>query len=94
MKTIKSVDVTPEYIVNAPPWAEMKQGVIYISEQYHSALHLCLCGCGQEVVTPLTANGWTLTKYGDGRISLSPSILNRLGCRSHYIITKNKANFV
>jgi hypothetical protein len=33
--------------------AVLVPGVIYISERYATAVHLCCCGCGYEVVTPL-----------------------------------------
>jgi hypothetical protein len=49
-----------------------------------------VCGCGNEVVTPISPTGWTLNFYGDS-VSLSPSIGNwSFKCRSHYFITKNK----
>jgi hypothetical protein len=38
--------------------------------------------------------GWHMTEK-DGKVSFTPSIGNyQLPCKSHYIITKNKANFV
>ncbi len=94
MKTIKVVSVVPEYVDIIPFPEVMRDGVIYVSPQYEVASHLCLCGCGSEVVTPLGIGGWVLS--GDREvISLSPSVGNyNLPCKSHYIITKNKANFV
>lgn len=60
-------------------------GVVYISGEHDTAAHLCCCGCGHEVVTPLGQTAWTL-RY-NGRVSLSPSIGNgALPCRSHYVI--------
>lgn len=48
--------------------------------------HRCPCGCGREVVTPLSPTDWRLTF--DGRaISLEPSVGNwSFPCRSHYFI--------
>lgn len=92
MKTIKTVPITPEYITYVPE--KMGQGILYISREFETALHLCLCGCGNEVVTPLSENGWILTE-SKGKVSLYPSIGNySLPCRSHYVITQNKANFI
>jgi hypothetical protein len=93
MKTLKQVPVTPVYVVFIPEIIE--EGKIYISERYATATHLCLCGCGNKTVTPLVDGiGWKLSISNYG-ISLSPSISNyQLPCKSHYIITNSKANFV
>ena len=32
---------------------ELEQGKIYISIRFATASHLCLCGCGNKVVTPI-----------------------------------------
>ncbi|WP_181956102.1 MULTISPECIES: DUF6527 family protein [Dyadobacter] len=54
------------------------------------AIHLCACGCGNEVVTPLSPADWQL-KYDGAVISLIPSIGNwNFPCQSHYWITNNK----
>ena len=101
MKTIRQVEVTPVFLEGfAPDWEEMKEAHIYISYQYHSALHLCLCGCKDKVVTPLNSealpdHGWTITEDAQRRITMAPSIGNfQSACKLHYIITKNTANFV
>ena len=69
---------------------ELKERTLYISIKYCTAVHKCCCGCGREVVTPLSPTAWKL--IFDGKtVSLSPSIGNwSLPCRSHYFITKNK----
>ena len=92
MKTLKKVTITPVFFESIPD--EMKQGEVYISEQYKCSVHLCLCGCGLPTVISLTKNGWTVTKTEKG-VSFSPSIGNyQYPCKSHYIITNNVANFV
>lgn len=92
MKTIKKVDLIHEYVETMPK--VMQQGVLYISAKYHTAIHLCLCGCGQQTVTPLNENGWSLFDVGN-KITLTPSVGNySFDCKSHYIITKSVANFV
>ena len=94
MKTLKTVTVVPFFSEYIPDKAAMVEGEIYISREYETASHLCLCGCGTLTVTPLGKGEWALTEK-DGKISLSPSIANyQLPCKSHYIITNNKANFV
>lgn len=94
MKTIKQVEVTPVYVEFIPEHRLMEEGKIYISKKYSTANHRCLCGCGEQTVTPLIPGEWRLTENND-KISLSPSISNyQMPCKSHYIITNNKANFV
>jgi hypothetical protein len=66
---------------------------IYISLRYSTASHLCCCGCGLEVVTPLNPAKWRLTERA-GAVSLVPSIGNwSFPCRSHYWITANRVRW-
>jgi hypothetical protein len=93
MKTIKKEHIIGQFIDEIPDI--LKYGIIYISFKYKTSSHLCLCGCGNLSVTPLNENGWTIDNDVMDRITLNPSILNQ-NCpnKSHYIITKNVANFV
>ena len=69
---------------------ELKERTLYISPTYSTAVHKCCCGCGREVVTPLSPTGWQLTFDGK-TVSLYPSIGSwSLPCQSHYFIMKNK----
>jgi hypothetical protein len=94
MKTLKKITIKPMYVESIPDLTEMEQKVLYISKHYKTAAHMCLCGCGEETITPLNEYGWILTD-NEGKISLQPSIGNyQFECKSHYIITNNVANFV
>ncbi|GAA3832562.1 DUF6527 family protein [Sphaerisporangium flaviroseum] len=74
----------PEFVESFPP--ELEPRVLYVSIPYATCGHLCVCGCGHEIVTPLSPAQWTLT-YNGRDVSLSPSIGNwGLPCRSHYWI--------
>ena len=67
----------------------LEEGVLYISTTYCTAIHKCVCGCGNEVVTPLSPKDWKLTFDGE-TVSLYPSIGNwNFECRSHYFIFNN-----
>ena len=69
---------------------QLENGKLYISEKYGTAIHKCCCGCGEEVVTPLTPIDWRIVK-GRGGISLFPSVGNwNYQCQSHYIIRDNR----
>lgn len=88
MKTIdhKFVEFIPER-------NDIENGVIYISLEYDTIVHNCLCGCGQQVVTPLSPTDWKITYDGE-TISLHPSIGNwSFRCGSHYWIKKNKVHW-
>ncbi|MGU7771555.1 DUF6527 family protein [Burkholderia sp. MR1-5-21] len=77
----------PKFVTEVPP--ELDDGILYVSMEYGTVLHRCCCGCGEEVVTPLTPTDWKLTFDGVG-ISLSPSVGNwNLPCQSHYVISRN-----
>ena len=73
--------------------SELDPGVLYISGSHNIVAHLCCCGCGKEVVTPLGQVGWTL-RY-DGRVSLSPSVGNgAYDCKSHYVIQASRVRWL
>lgn len=91
MKTIRKIEIKPVFVDVIPE--ELEQGVIYISRKYKTAIHLCLCGCGMQAVTPLNNKcGWELIMNNE-KVSFKPSILNT-NCpnKYHYIITNNIAN--
>lgn len=77
-----------EYIPN-----ELKEGTIYVSIAFATAAHKCCCGCGNEVITPISPTDWQVTFDGES-ISLHPSIGNwNFACRSHYWITRNRVTW-
>ena len=69
------------------------EGVLYVSLTYNTAVHKCCCGCGNDVVTPLSPVDWTLGYDGEA-VSLRPSIGNySFACRSHYWITHGRVDW-
>lgn len=65
-------------------------GVLYVSLEYGSVAHSCCCGCGEEVVTPLTPTDWSITYDGE-TVTLDPSVGSwTLPCRSHYVIRRGR----
>jgi hypothetical protein len=67
----------------------MEDGKIYVSIDFALVGHRCCCGCGNEVITPLSPAEWRLTFDGES-ISLYPSIGNwSFDCQSHYWIENN-----
>ena len=68
---------------------ELASNTIYISIAFATVAHRCCCGCGSEVVTPLSPTDWKLTFDGE-TVSLHPSIGNwSFPCQSHYWIDRN-----
>ena len=50
----------------------LEEGKIYVSIEHSTVVHRCCCGCGKEVVTPLSPTDWKLIFNGK-TISLDPS---------------------
>lgn len=83
----RTVAVRPEFTDFIPE--KLAPDTLHISMRYATAAHLCCCGCGSRVVTPLSPTDWKLVFDGE-TVSLSPSIGNwGLKCQSHYWIEKN-----
>lgn len=88
----KTSDFKLEFVHYMPK--ELNQGVLYVSMEYSLVMHLCACGCGEKVATPLSPEDWKLTYDGES-VSLSPSVGNwEFSCQSHYWIRKNKPVFI
>ncbi|MFY0627562.1 MAG: hypothetical protein JXR07_14765 [Reichenbachiella sp.] len=65
---------------------DLEEAVLYVSEEYGVAGHLCACGCRNKVITPLDPTEWSIT-VSKNKASLYPSIGNwQLPCKSHYWI--------
>ena len=65
-------------------------GVLYVSEEFEIAMHLCPCGCGTKVSTPLGPTDWKFTDSPKGP-SLYPSVGNwQRPCQSHYWLQGGK----
>jgi hypothetical protein len=69
------------------------EGKLYVSVTFATVVHRCCCGCGNEVVTPLSPTDWQLTFDGES-VSLDPSIGNwSFTCRSHYWIRRGRVHW-
>ena len=71
----------------------LQPGVLYVSDEYGTAAHLCACGCGSKIRTPLGPTDWELVETKDGP-SLFPSIGNwQQECQSHYWIDRGQVRW-
>src|SRR5688572_8818257 len=65
---------------------KLQPGVLYVSEEFGAAAHLCACGCGSKVRTPLGPTEWAVEETDSGP-TLRPSVGNwQQACQSHYWI--------
>jgi hypothetical protein len=80
--------IRPVLVTTVP--AQPEPGVLYVSVEYATTLHLCACGCGHEVILGISPHDWTLT--WDGKtVSLDHSVGNwSFPCQSHYFIRRNR----
>src|SRR5439155_7632548 len=80
-----------EFVEHVPDGLDER--TLYVSLKFATVIHKCCCGCGREVVTPLSPTDWQLTFDGIS-ISLYSSIGNwNLPCQSHYWIERSKVKW-
>ena len=71
----------------------LEEETLYVCMEFATAAHKCCCGCGGEVVTPLSPADWKLI-YDGRTVTLHPSIGNwNFPCRSHYWIRRNRVEW-
>ncbi len=64
----------------------LDDGVLYVSIEFRTTMHVCACGCGNPVVLPLRPTAWSLAYDGE-TVSMRPSVGNwSFPCQSHYWI--------
>lgn len=84
-------ELSHEFVEYIPE--RLQDNVLYISIPYATAAHLCCCGCGEEVVTPLSPTDWQL-RFDGRSVSLEPSVGNwNFACQSHYWIVEDRVQW-
>jgi hypothetical protein len=69
---------------------ELQPGILYVSEEFGIAAHLCACGCESKIRTPLGTTEWSIKETLSGP-TLRPSVGNwQQACQSHYLITRGE----
>lgn len=87
----KATTLTHQFVEFIPD--QLQEGKLYISLEYATVAHKCCCGCGKEVVTPLSPTDWKLIFDGQ-TVTLDPSIGNwSFPCQSHYWIRNNSVQW-
>lgn len=72
---MRQTALPPQFVEFIPE--QLEDGVLYISERHGTAIHLCCCGCGTELVTPLNPAGWTGALGGFRRRQSSRGLVTR-----------------
>lgn len=73
--------------------AQLESGILYYSEEFNTAAHLCACGCGAKIRTPIDDTEWSISETKDGP-TLRPSVGNwQQKCQSHYFITRGTVSW-
>jgi hypothetical protein len=68
----------------------LEPGILYVSRPFNTAAHLCACGCGSKIRTPLGPTEWSLEETPSGP-TLDPSVGNwQKLCHSHYVIRRGE----
>lgn len=71
----------------------LEEKTLYVCMEFATAAHKCSCGCGREVITPLSPTDWKLI-YDGRTVTLHPSIGNwSFPCRSHYWVRRNRVEW-
>ena len=69
--------------------------VVYVAHNLESVGYYCPCGCDRWLVLPVhpeaEGDGWLLT-LNDNKLSLSPSVLDRI-CNAHYFIRELRVDW-
>jgi hypothetical protein len=84
-------EIAFEFVESIP--RDLRPDTLFISIQYRTTAHLCMCGCGLKVAHPLRPNRWSLS-YDGSSVSMTPSIANDgLPCNSHYWIRSSRVDW-
>lgn len=88
---MRRYEIRAEFVDFVP--GELEERKLYVSIEYATSVHLCACGCGNKVVTPINPAEWQLIYDGES-VSLYPSIGNwQFPCRSHYWVRRNEIHW-
>jgi hypothetical protein len=85
---MRSERLEPRFVEAIPE--DLEPGFLYVSIRFRTAQHLCACGCGSRIVTPIKPAKYSVTYDGE-TVSLWPSVGNwQKPCKSHYVIKNSR----
>ena len=72
----------------------LEEEVPYVSDEFYAAAHICACGFGSKIRTPLGPEKWSVKETRTGP-TVRPSVGNwQKACRSHYFITGGEVEWL
>jgi Family of unknown function (DUF6527) len=88
---MKGIALRHKFVESLPD--ALEDNTVYVCMELATSAHKCCCGCGREVITPLSPTDWKLI-YDGRTVTLHPSIGNwNFPCRSHYLIRRNRVEW-
>lgn len=98
-ETIRLPEYVPEQIDEGKIYAVI--GTRVADHSGPSVTYKCPCGCRKEVFLPCRTEGtertrtpqWELSIDPEGKVVITPSILELGGCKSHYFIKHGRVNW-
>ena len=88
-------EIEPVFVELIPDFDKHEPGKVYISDAQKMATHLCACGCGFIIVTPIEKGFWWYMMDAGGKLILRPSIGSiPMPCGSNYHITHNRVEWM
>lgn len=94
---MKLLEYKTEFVAVRPEVID--DGILYMLPHYNCAIHKCMCGCGEVVVTPIDdtygqTSGFWGWSYNGRNASLAPSVGNfQFTCKSHYYLQSGKVRW-
>lgn len=85
-----------EFVEELPLENEIEENVIYVVGEngYEWVVAFtCPCGCGDFIQLNLLKDvkpGWRIMRKSPKKISITPSIDRKVGCRSHFTVTNGR----
>ena len=69
---------------------DLKPGVLNVSAQLGAVAHLCACGCGSKVRTPLRPTEWSVEETDVGPTLRASVGIWHQACQSHYLMYRGE----
>ena len=77
--------------VDDPPENPTQERVYIVGENgaHWCVIFICPCGCGETInlnLLPQTRPRWTVQVDAEKKVTLSPSVWRKVGCKSHFYL--------
>ena len=96
-KTLTAPRYTARNVADEPK--DIKAGTLYIvidGDDPDTIIFKCPCGCNADIYLNLLKDArpnWSFCVNQKGKITISPSIWRKAGCKSHFFIRNGKVSW-